>query len=96
MTIDRKEVEHVALLARLRLSPSEVERFTTQLSQVLSYVEKLGELDTADVELTSHVLDMTNVFREDVLRDSTPREEILRNAPGATEEFFRVPRIIET
>ena len=96
MAIDPKEVEHVALLARLRLSDAEVARFTTQLSQILSYVEKLGELDTGDVEPTSHVLEVANVFREDVPRKSTPREEILRNAPGATDEFFRVPRIIET
>jgi len=96
MSIDRKEVEHVALLARLRLSESEMERFTTQLSQILAYVEKLGELDTDGVDPTAHVLELANVFREDVPRESTLREDILGNAPNATEEFFRVPRIIET
>jgi len=96
MAIDRKDVEHVAVLARLRLSEAEVDRFTMQLSQILSYVEKLDELDTEDVPPTSHVLDMKNVFREDIPREPTPREDILRNAPDATEEYFRVPRIIET
>lgn len=95
MQITRKEVEHVARLARLSLREEEIELFTRQLSDILSYVEKLNELDTKDVEPTSHVLPVKNVMREDETRRSIERERALSNAPDTTEEFFRVPKVIE-
>ncbi len=95
MKLSRQEVDHVARLARLHFSEEEAERFREQLSAILTYVEKLGELDTTGVEPTSHVLPIRNVFREDVARPSLPREEALANAPDRTEEFYRVPKIIE-
>jgi aspartyl-tRNA(Asn)/glutamyl-tRNA(Gln) amidotransferase subunit C len=95
MKITRDEVEHVAKLARLAITEEEKERYTQQLSNILTYIEKLKELDTFKVEPTSHVLPMKNIFREDEVRPSLPREEILKNAPDRTEEFFSVPKIIE-
>lgn len=95
MKITRKEVEHVAKLARLALKEEEMEQFTSQLSDILTYVEKLNGLDTKDVEPTSHVLPVKNVLREDEARDSVDRRRALGNAPDRTEEFFRVPKVIE-
>ncbi len=95
MRITREEVEHVARLARLSLREEEVELFTRQLSDILSYVEKLNELNTKDVEPTSHVLPVKNIMREDETQRSIERELALSNAPDRTEEFFKVPKVIE-
>lgn len=95
MDLTRGQVEHVARLARLAITEEEKDRYTRQLSNILTYIEKLKELDTSKVEPTSHVLPINNIFREDEVRPSLPREEILKNAPDRTEEFFRVPKIIE-
>ena len=93
--ITKKEVEHVSRLARLGLSDEEKETFTKQLNNILTYVEKLNELDTKDVEPTSHVLQIQNIFKVDEIRESLPRERALSNAPDRTDEFYRVPKIIE-
>jgi aspartyl-tRNA(Asn)/glutamyl-tRNA(Gln) amidotransferase subunit C len=93
--IAREDVEHVAELARLDLTSAEKEQFIAQLNSILTYIEKLNELDTRDVEPTSHVLPMSNVFRDDEVRSSMDRAEVLRNAPEESHFFFKVPRIIE-
>jgi aspartyl-tRNA(Asn)/glutamyl-tRNA(Gln) amidotransferase subunit C len=93
--IAREDVEHVAELARLDLTSAEKEQFIAQLNSILTYIEKLNELDTRDVEPTSHVLPMSNVFRDDEVRPSMDRAEVLRNAPEESHFFFKVPRIIE-
>ncbi len=95
MKISKEEIEHIATLARLSLSGEEKELFGSQLSSVLNYMEKLNELDTKDVEPTSHVLSLSNVMRDDIPKTSIPKEDALRNAPDHTEKFFRVPKIIE-
>jgi aspartyl-tRNA(Asn)/glutamyl-tRNA(Gln) amidotransferase subunit C len=95
MKITRKEIEHIALLARLSLSEEEKDLFGSQLSSILDYVEKLNELDTKHIEPTSHVLPLNNVMRDDVPVPSIPMESALINAPSHTEKFFRVPKIIE-
>jgi aspartyl-tRNA(Asn)/glutamyl-tRNA(Gln) amidotransferase subunit C len=95
MKITLREVEHVARLARLALAEEEKEQMRSQLDRILAYMEKLNQLDTTGVEPTSHVIPMTNVFREDALTPSLSREEALANAPDRQEGFFRVPRIIE-
>jgi aspartyl-tRNA(Asn)/glutamyl-tRNA(Gln) amidotransferase subunit C len=95
MKITRKEVEHVAKLARLALRDEEIETLTNQLGNILTYVEKLNELDTTNIEPTSHVLPIKNVLREDEAGKSIEREKALGNAPDRTEEFFRVPKVIE-
>jgi aspartyl-tRNA(Asn)/glutamyl-tRNA(Gln) amidotransferase subunit C len=93
--ITRKEVEHVARLARLELTEEEKDVMTRQLDGILAYVDKLNELDTSRVEPTSHVIPMMNVMRDDVPRPSLGPDEALANAPDREDAFFRVPRIIE-
>ena len=93
--IQRKDVEHVARLARLALTDAEIERMREQLNGILTYIEKLNELDTSDVEPTSHAVPLVNVMRDDEAAPCLSREEALANAPDRAGEFFRVPRIIE-
>lgn len=89
------EIDHVALLARLKLSDNEKELFSRQVGSIIEYIDKLSELDISSVEPTAHVLPMKNVFREDELRDSLPRDRALQNAPEKDDKFYRVPKIIE-
>ena len=89
--IERKQVEHVARLARLRLDEGEVERMSSELSTILDHIEKIEELDLDDVEPTSHVVTLDNVLRPDEPRPSWPREQILEPAPDAADNGFRVP-----
>jgi aspartyl-tRNA(Asn)/glutamyl-tRNA(Gln) amidotransferase subunit C len=93
--IERKDVEHVARLARLALTDAEVETMREQLNGILAYIEKLNALPTEDVEPTSHAVPMVNVMRDDAPGPCLPRDEALANAPDRAGEFFRVPRIIE-
>ncbi|QJC51213.1 Asp-tRNA(Asn)/Glu-tRNA(Gln) amidotransferase subunit GatC [Paenibacillus albicereus] len=95
MSIDAKAVEHVANLARLELSEAEKEQFAGQLSAILKYAEKLDELDTDGIEPTSHVLPVTNVMREDEVRESVSNETALRNAPDDEDGQFKVPAVLE-
>lgn len=95
MKITKQEVEHVAKLARLELSDKAKDMFTDQLSNILTYVEQLNELDTKGIEPTSHVLDISNVMREDVPHASLPQERALANAPDKAAGHYRVPKIIE-
>ena len=93
--ITRKEVEHVARLARLELEEEEKELMTAQLDSILGYIDKLNELDTTHVEPTTTVIPMVSVMREDVVRPSLSQDEALANAPDREDVYFRVPRIIE-
>lgn len=93
--IGEAQVRHVAKLARLDLTDEEVTRFSTQLSAILDYMEKLNELDTDSVEPLAHCLPIHNIFREDVVTESLDTELALRNAPQHFENFFKVPKILE-
>lgn len=94
MKITHEEVEHVANLARLNMSEEELARMTVQLDTILSYVDKLDELETANVAPTTHAFSISNAFREDEMQESLPREEALANGPKENGEAFVVPRII--
>ncbi len=96
MALTREEVEKVAKLARLKFEENEIEKFRSDLNNILDYINKLKELDTENVPPTSHVVEMKNVFREDVVGESLPIEEVLKNAPEKKDRFFVVPRVIET
>jgi aspartyl-tRNA(Asn)/glutamyl-tRNA(Gln) amidotransferase subunit C len=89
--IDRDQVLHVAKLARLKVTDDEVDRMADELSKILEHVETMNELDLEGVEPTSHVVDLTNVLREDVPRPGLPREKALEQAPDAADGGFRVP-----
>ena len=95
MPVSREDVEYVARLARIELTEEEKDTLTSQLSSILDHIEKLNELDIERVEPTFHVLDVTNVFREDEVRPSLPTEETLKNAPARDGDFFKVPKILE-
>ncbi|MBI5056219.1 MAG: Asp-tRNA(Asn)/Glu-tRNA(Gln) amidotransferase subunit GatC [Nitrospirae bacterium] len=89
------KIEHIAMLARLKLTTHEEELFSRQVGSIIDYINKLNELDTTSVEPTAHVLSVKNVLREDSLTASLPRESALQNAPDKDESFYRVPKIIE-
>ncbi len=94
MSITRKDVEYIAQLARLRFKDEELENFTHQLNEILNYVEKLNELDTTNVEPLNHPVENVNVFRSDELKPSVQTEAALKNAPDRTDDFFKVPKVI--
>jgi aspartyl-tRNA(Asn)/glutamyl-tRNA(Gln) amidotransferase subunit C len=89
--IDREQVLHVARLARLELSDSDIERMSAELSTILEHIERIGELDLAEVEPTTHVVELENVLRPDEPRPSWPRERVLEQAPDPSGGAFRVP-----
>lgn len=95
MKLSAQEVEYVAHLARLEITPQEKEKFTAQLNDILLYIDKLNELDTKGVEPMSHAIGVTNAFREDQVAESIGTEKTLANAPDGRGEFFRVPKVIE-
>jgi len=96
LAITKKDVEYVAKLSRIEMSDQELENFTSQLDDILKYMDKLNELDTDDIPPTSHVLDLKNVMREDKLTDkSLSNEEALSNAPDKEKGFFKVPKVID-
>ncbi len=94
MSVTLKDVEHVALLARLSFSEDEKQRLTAELNEILQYMEQLNSLDTSGVEPLAQVIDLSNVFRNDELKPGLPREEALKNAPAKSEKFFKVPKVI--
>jgi aspartyl-tRNA(Asn)/glutamyl-tRNA(Gln) amidotransferase subunit C len=95
MAISKEQVQHVAQLARLALTDKEVDQYTTQLNDILHFAEKLNELNTENVEPTTHVLPLANVLREDEVRPSLPRDKALANAPDKKDGMFRVPTVFE-
>ncbi|WNS43009.1 Asp-tRNA(Asn)/Glu-tRNA(Gln) amidotransferase subunit GatC [Paenibacillus sp. MMS20-IR301] len=95
MSITVKDVQHVAKLARLQLSPEEEGTFTEQMNAILQYAEKLNELDTENVQPTTHVLQVSNVMRDDVVKESLSQEEALLNAPEEEDGHFKVPAVLE-
>lgn len=94
--IDESQVRTVAKLARLDLTESEVVEFSSELSAILEYIEKLNELDTDSVEPLAHCLPIHNVFRDDNIKDSLELEDVLKNAPAREGEFFKVPKILDS
>lgn len=93
--LTEEEVRHVAMLARMTLPDDEIARLQPQLSEILAYAEKVGEVAAADVPPTSHAYPLRNVFRDDdEVADPLPQEAVLRNAPEAEDGRFRVPAIL--
>lgn len=95
MKISEEEVRYVAKLARLRLDDDRIHQMSETLSDILTYMDKLNTLDTADVPPTSHVGNVETVFRDDSVGTSLPVDEALQNAPDRVGTFYRVPKIIE-
>ncbi len=91
--ITRKEVEHVAKLARLALTEEETEKYTEQFSSILDYFNQLNEVNTENIEPMVHVLPVRNVMREDKAELASNKQDILRNAPLEEDGYFKVPKI---
>ena len=95
MKLDLATVEHVAALARLGLTPEELERMREQLSSVLDHISMLEDVDTNDIPPTAQVIELESVMRDDDVRPSLPRELVLRNAPRQEDGYFRVNAVLD-
>ncbi len=95
MKLSREEVLHIAHLARIELKEEEVEKFRSQLSEILTFVEKLNELNTEGIDPKFSVIPPENVLREDILGLSLPREKVFMNAPETDGEYFIVPKVVK-
>jgi aspartyl-tRNA(Asn)/glutamyl-tRNA(Gln) amidotransferase subunit C len=95
MSLLVEDVAKVALLARLRVDPAELETFTAQINSIMDYVAQLQELDTTDVEPLAHGVELRNVFRDDVRGPALDREKALANAPQRNQASFLVPAVLE-
>lgn len=96
MRLTKEDIESVAHLSRLELSEEEKDKLTGHINKLLENFEKLQELDTTDVEPTSHVIPVANIFREDVVRPSLSVEDVVANGPQVADNCFVVPRVVET
>ncbi|MDH7601481.1 MAG: Asp-tRNA(Asn)/Glu-tRNA(Gln) amidotransferase subunit GatC [Armatimonadota bacterium] len=96
MRLTAQDIADVARLSRLELTEEEKETLAKHINRLLEHFEKLQELDTDDVEPTSHVIPVYNVFRKDEPAPSLPVEEVLANAPDVADNCFVVPRVVET
>ena len=88
-------IDHVAKLARLALSPEEKTKFAQQLGDVLHHIEQLGKVDVSGIEPTAHAFPLFNVWQEDVAQTGLPVEQVLRNAPAQRENMIVVPKVVE-
>ncbi len=95
MSVDAATVRHIARLARIAVSDSEVEALAPELNNILGWVEQLGEVNTDGVEPLTAVIDQKLRLRDDVVNDGDCRDEVLANAPDAQHGFFAVPKVIE-
>ena len=95
MEITDKLVAYVAELAHLKLDDAQKRQAANDLARMIGYVDKLSELDTDGVEPMSHAFPVTNVFREDEVRESMAREQVLANAPAVKDGCFLVPKTVE-
>jgi aspartyl-tRNA(Asn)/glutamyl-tRNA(Gln) amidotransferase subunit C len=94
MSISRSDVEKVALLARLRLTQAELDTMTGQLAQIVGYVDQLSQVKTDGIEPMAHAIELNNVFKDDRVAPSLPREEALANAPHHDEQAYLVPAVL--
>ena len=93
--ITKDTVKSIAHLARLEFTDAEMETFTSQLNNILEYIEKLNELDTSHIEATSHAVEIAGPMREDFVQESNVIQDLLeKDAPDHEESFFRVPKVI--
>ena len=96
MKLSKEQIEHVARLSCLALSPEEIEQLSHDLTSIIGHVEALNEVNTGSVAPTYHINSLTNVFREDEVTPSFDTKELLKGAPSHDDHAFHVPKIIET
>ena len=95
MKISVDQIRHVALLARLALTPAEEDELTTTLDQILQHMDKLNQLDTSTVEPTAHIVAVETPWREDAVTNAPDTDALLANAPARDHDLFLVPKIID-
>lgn len=93
--IDNATIDKLANLARLEFNDSEKEAIKKDLSKILSYVEKLNEIDTNGVEPLTHISDEVNVLRDDVVEEIISQQEALKNAPDKNSDYFKIPKVLD-
>lgn len=93
--ISDETIEYVGILAKLELDDTQKENAKKDMADMLDYIDKLGELDTDGIEPMSHVSDVKNVWREDVVTNDDERENIIKNAPGQKDGMFEVPKTFD-
>lgn len=94
MKIEKHQVEHIAKLARIKISEKEKELYASQLTSILDYIEELNKVNTQDVEPTHHVLAMINASRKDEALPSPKKEKILAQAPERKGDFWKVRKVM--
>jgi aspartyl-tRNA(Asn)/glutamyl-tRNA(Gln) amidotransferase subunit C len=94
-TITKETVNYIAKLSKLDFTDKESEQLSNELDRIFNYINKLNELNTDNIEPTSHVLDIQNVMRSDEVVEKLTNEDALKNAPQAEKGHFKVPRVIE-
>ncbi len=94
MPLDKNQVRHIARLARLSLTEEEITRFSRELTVILDYIDALQQVATDNVQPREQFITSENVFRDDIVKPSLPRETVLAMAPDADDRYFRVPRVI--
>ncbi len=95
MAVSKKDVEHIAKLAKLKFNEAEKEKLQAELNKILEYIDKLNEIDLSGVESVENINETENVFREDNTGVCLTKEEALKNAPSKTENFFKVPKVLD-
>lgn len=92
--IKKEEIVHMAQLAMLNLSESEIENYTKDMQEILAYAEMINQIDTSNVDETIGMAEQQNIFRKDEIREFKTREDLLQNAPSQDEGMFRIPKVI--
>lgn len=95
MEITKKDIEHIADLSMLSLSEAEIDRYTKDMQDIVSFAEQVNEVDTEGVDISAFALDTYNVFREDEVKTSLDRELLLQNAPSSNGEAYALPSMVE-
>ncbi|MFZ5979722.1 MAG: Asp-tRNA(Asn)/Glu-tRNA(Gln) amidotransferase subunit GatC [Candidatus Zixiibacteriota bacterium] len=95
MPISKKQVKHIAGLARLNLTPKETEQYTRELTAILDYIDQLKVVDTEGIELDERRVGTDGILREDMVTPSLPRDKAMMNAPFEDDEYFHVPRVLD-
>lgn len=95
MEITDEMVKNLADLSRLKFNSQEKEEIKKDLQRMISFVEKLNELDTSNVEPQLHMTDAVNIYREDIVQGSMPKADAFKNAPSADNNYFKVPKVIK-
>lgn len=95
MKVTKEDLDNVAVLSRLSIAEEDTERYLGNLDKILTYMDNLSELDTANVKPTTYALPMANVFRKDEVKESLDREAALANAPLKEDGYFKVPKVLE-